>query len=214
MESYSEIFSANIPVGYILAGLVACFAAWKGGTFAYNGIKSAASNFAPGSLAAALMFTTGISGIGYSIGDMVSRSEEAPTAQEQAVEVNWLSNHELLSMQTADDDAIRQILQFHQEQNERQRAFLAEREDYLAKKSEALALVPTSAEEEGEVVQDVDFTLLGDDAAQVTLDTSLTEEPTEIVDRPSLPIQQVISMLGASIAILISGVITFIRQQA
>lgn len=211
MQDVLNFFNSSMPVGYVLAAAIAAFVAWKAGTNAWNGAKSALSNFAPGSLAAALMFTTGIGGIGYSVGDLVSRSDDNPAA-EQAAEVNWLSNDEILSLRDADDDNLRQLLQFAKDQNERQREFLVDREEAIAsKEAKELALVPTSAE--GETLESVDFTLLGEDAPEVAVDTSLTESEATL-DKPQLPIQGTIGLLGACIAVLISGVVTFIRQQA
>lgn len=216
MQDVFNFFNSSMPVGHILAAAAAMFVAWKAGNSAFTGAKSALSNFAPGSLAAALMFTTGIGGIGYSIGDLVSRNDENP-AVEQAAEVQWLSNDEILSLKDADDDNLRQLLQYAKDQNERQREFLADREKALALKAEAekakeLTLMPTSVEDGA--FAPIDFTLLGEDTkATVAEDTSLTEAAVS-VDRPQLPIQGTIGLLGACIAVLISGVVTFIRQQA
>ena len=208
MQDVLNFFNSSMPVGYVLAAAIAAFVAWKAGLSAFNGVKGAMSNFAPGSIAAALMFATGIGGIGYSVGDLVSRNGDDAKA-EQAAEVQWLSNDEILSLRDADDDNLRQLLQFAKDQTERQRTFLVERESAIAEKE--LALVPTSAE--GEALAAVDFTLLGADDPTAAVDTSVTEDAS-VVDRPQLPIQGTIGLLGACIAVLISGVVTFIRQQA
>lgn len=245
MQDVLNFFNTSMPVGYVVAAAIAAFVAWKTGVSAFNGVKGALGNFAPGSLAAALMFTTGIGGIGYSIGDLVTRSDDTPAA-EQAAEVNWLSNDEIISLRDADDDNLRQLLQFAKDQNERQREFFVQREKALEETKELtsvttgaegeldsveqqreflvqgkkaleegkeLTLVPTSAEGE---LDSVDFTLLGEDTPEPVEDTSLTEENMAegSIDKPQLPIQGTIGLLGACAAILISGVVTFIRQQA
>lgn len=203
MQDVLNFFNSSMPVGYVLAAAIAALVAWKAGSSAFNGVKGALKGFAPGSVAAALLFTTGIGGIGYSIGDLVARNDDQPKTE--SVKVQWLSNDEILSLRDADDDNLRQLLQFAKDQCERQRAFLAEQ----GEPTEEPVLVPTSVEDEA--LAAVDFTLLGADSPTTVLDTSVTEASVS-AEQPHLPIQGTIGLLGVAIATLISGVVTFIRQ--
>lgn len=215
MQEATSLMNLEIPVGYVLGALLAGFVAWRTGANAIGGIKNIAGKFAPGSVAALVMFAMGITSIGYSTGDMLARSGEQPAAATDVAGVQWLSNDELLSLKDVDEDNARLILEAHKAQNKSQQDFYAKVQEEKAKVAETTAsdelkLLPTGVST-GESVAPVDFTLLGADDPTVDA-TQVAEVDTPIMDKPQVPIQGTVSILAAGLALLICGVVTFIRQ--
>lgn len=206
MNDFMSLINSDVSVGHVLAAVVAAFAAYKGGSYAFKGVKSVASKYNPTLLTSALLFMTGVAGVGYSVGDISARSE---VKTQEAAEVQWMSNAQLQAFSATENvEVVREILSFHKEQRQEQIAFVKETRDaedadgVVAPEETLVAMTSPSDEESAEI----DFTLL--DGSKTV--ASVTD--SKIVDAPHLPIQGTLGLLGLCISVIITGVVTFLRQ--